>query len=270
MLERTPDIDIVLDGHHDAGHGWLRDDAGHAQAAARTPTFRSSPSPPRSRRASASAASTPARPPTSRSPSTRRSLLVVLGEWLPEPRLPAGHAATADGSSGADRARAPRPRLPCSWSTTTRRKRLAIQAMLEPLGHTVVEADSGRAALRAVMDRRFAVILMDVQMPTMDGYETARLIRKRSESEHTPIIFITAFGRDETRDRGRLRQRRRRLHLRADPGRHPAGEGVDLRRPLPCSPRSFSSSLDVDHCAEHRDARPARRAPPSSATTTPA
>jgi diguanylate cyclase (GGDEF)-like protein/PAS domain S-box-containing protein len=77
-------------------------------------------------------------------------------------------------------------------------KRLGVQAMLAPLGLTVVEAASGRAALRAVLRQTFAVILMDVRMPTLDGYETAKLIRQRSESELTPIIFLTAFGRDET------------------------------------------------------------------------
>ena len=78
------------------------------------------------------------------------------------------------------------------------RKRLAIQAMLAPLEYTVVEADSGRAALRAVLRQPFAVILMDVRMPTLDGYETAKLIRQRPEFGRTPIIFVTAFGRDET------------------------------------------------------------------------
>ena len=78
------------------------------------------------------------------------------------------------------------------------RKRLAIQAMLAPLEYTVVEADSGRAALRAVLRQPFAVILMDVRMPTLDGYETAKLIRQRTEFGRTPIIFVTAFGRDET------------------------------------------------------------------------
>ena len=60
-------------------------------------------------------------------------------------------------------------------------KRIAIRAMLAPLGDGVVEADSGRAALRAVLRQTFAVILMDVRMPTMDGYETAKLIRQRPD-----------------------------------------------------------------------------------------
>jgi diguanylate cyclase (GGDEF)-like protein/PAS domain S-box-containing protein len=77
-------------------------------------------------------------------------------------------------------------------------ERLAVRAMLAPLGHAVIEADSGRSALRAVLRQRFAVILMDVRMPTLDGYETAKLIRQRTQSEHTPIIFLTAVGRDDT------------------------------------------------------------------------
>ncbi len=76
-------------------------------------------------------------------------------------------------------------------------KRLALRAMLAPLGHAVVEADSASAALSAVSGKRFAMILMDVHMPTLDGYETAKLIRQR-QSELTPIIFITAFGGDQT------------------------------------------------------------------------
>jgi diguanylate cyclase (GGDEF)-like protein/PAS domain S-box-containing protein len=72
-------------------------------------------------------------------------------------------------------------------------KRLAIRTILAPLGHAIVEVDSGRAALRAVLRQSFAIILMDVRMPTMDGYETARLIRQRSQTPLTPIIFVTAF-----------------------------------------------------------------------------
>ena len=76
-------------------------------------------------------------------------------------------------------------------------KRLALQAVLAPLGYTIVEADSGRAALRRLLAEDFAVILLDVRMPFMDGFETASLIRQRRQSEMTPIIFVTAFTSDE-------------------------------------------------------------------------
>jgi diguanylate cyclase (GGDEF)-like protein/PAS domain S-box-containing protein len=77
-------------------------------------------------------------------------------------------------------------------------KRVALRAMLAPLGHTVLEADSGQAAMRAVLRQDFAVILMDVRMPILDGYETARLIRQRVRSALTPFIFVTAFGGEES------------------------------------------------------------------------
>jgi PAS domain S-box-containing protein len=76
-------------------------------------------------------------------------------------------------------------------------KRLAIRAVLSPLGHSIVEADSGVAALRCVTAQDFAVILLDVRMPIMGGLETAALIRQRQQSELTPIIFITAQGSGE-------------------------------------------------------------------------
>jgi diguanylate cyclase (GGDEF)-like protein/PAS domain S-box-containing protein len=76
-------------------------------------------------------------------------------------------------------------------------KRLSIVSILDQLGHRTIEVDSGEAALRAVMKQSFAAILLDVQMPGMNGYETAQLIRMRTQSEHTPIIFITAYAEDE-------------------------------------------------------------------------
>jgi two-component system, sensor histidine kinase and response regulator len=76
-------------------------------------------------------------------------------------------------------------------------KRLALKAVLAPLRHSIVEADSGQVALRRVMSQDFAVILLDVRMPGMDGFETASLIRQRRQSETTPIIFITAYANDE-------------------------------------------------------------------------
>jgi len=83
-------------------------------------------------------------------------------------------------------------------------KRLALTAVLAPLGYRVVEAESGRDALRRVMEEDFAVILLDVCMPSMDGFETAALIRQRQQCEMTPIIFITAFGPDELADSRRF------------------------------------------------------------------
>lgn len=73
-------------------------------------------------------------------------------------------------------------------------KLLALSAILAPLGQNLVEARSGKEALRLLLKDEFAVILMDVSMPTMDGFETAALIRKRPASEHTPIIFVTSIG----------------------------------------------------------------------------
>ncbi|MEY2570076.1 MAG: two-component system, sensor histidine kinase and response regulator [Acidimicrobiaceae bacterium] len=80
-------------------------------------------------------------------------------------------------------------------------KRLALTSVLAPLGHEIVEAGSGVEALRCVMAQDFAVILLDIRMPIMDGFETAGLIRQRRESEMTPIIFVTAYGRDEVAGR---------------------------------------------------------------------
>jgi two-component system, sensor histidine kinase and response regulator len=76
-------------------------------------------------------------------------------------------------------------------------KRLALKAALASLDLDIVEADSGIAALRCVASRDFAVILLDVRMPVMDGLETAALIRRRQQSEMTPIIFVTAHENDE-------------------------------------------------------------------------
>jgi len=81
-------------------------------------------------------------------------------------------------------------------------KRFALKAILAPLGQNLVEAASGTDALRQLLKQDFAVILLDVRMPGMDGFETAQLIRQRPRSELTPIIFVTALASAET-DMGR-------------------------------------------------------------------
>src|SRR6476659_1396628 len=81
-------------------------------------------------------------------------------------------------------------------------KLLALSALLSELGQNVVTANSGREALRELLRREFAVVLLDVNMPGMDGFETAAMMRQRRSSEHTPIIFITAYGDDTHATRG--------------------------------------------------------------------
>ncbi|WP_250124770.1 response regulator [Chroococcidiopsis sp. CCMEE 29] len=75
---------------------------------------------------------------------------------------------------------------------------LALEAILDCLDQNLVKAHSGAEALRCLLNQDFAVILLDVQMPGMDGFETARLIRQRERSLHTPIIFLTAFSTSDT------------------------------------------------------------------------
>lgn len=77
-------------------------------------------------------------------------------------------------------------------------KRLVYRTVLEELGAEVVAVDSGAEALKQILRHDFAVILLDVNMPGMDGFETAVMIRSRKRSAHTPIIFLTAFV-DEVR-----------------------------------------------------------------------
>jgi diguanylate cyclase (GGDEF)-like protein/PAS domain S-box-containing protein len=73
---------------------------------------------------------------------------------------------------------------------------LALEAVLEPLGVECVRAYSGFEALREVLRHDFAAILMDVQMPDMDGLETASIIKRRPSSCDTPVIFVTARERE--------------------------------------------------------------------------
>jgi two-component system sensor histidine kinase/response regulator len=75
---------------------------------------------------------------------------------------------------------------------------VALEAMLQGLGQNLIKAESGREALRRLLTQEFAVILLDVKMPEMDGFETAELIRERDKSRHTPILFLTAGDNTQT------------------------------------------------------------------------
>ena len=70
---------------------------------------------------------------------------------------------------------------------------LALEAMLEPLGQNLVRARSGDEALKCLLRQDFAVILLDVQMPGLDGFETATIIRGRERSADTPISRSPAW-----------------------------------------------------------------------------
>jgi PAS domain S-box-containing protein len=73
---------------------------------------------------------------------------------------------------------------------------VALEAVLEPLGHRLVAASSGVEALRELLREEFALILLDVQMPELDGFETAELIRRRDRTRDVPIIFLTAISKE--------------------------------------------------------------------------
>src|SRR3712207_2233849 len=73
---------------------------------------------------------------------------------------------------------------------------VALQAVLEPLGRELVMASSGEEALRLLLKDTFAVILLDVRMPGLDGFQTAALIKQRERTRHVPIIFVTAISKD--------------------------------------------------------------------------
>jgi PAS domain S-box-containing protein len=79
---------------------------------------------------------------------------------------------------------------------------VSIEAALDALNEDLVSARSGTDALRYLLENDFAAILLDVKMPDMDGFETAELIRSRKRSQHTPILFLTAYRNEEHLFRG--------------------------------------------------------------------
>ncbi len=91
----------------------------------------------------------------------------------------------------------------------------ALEAVLEPLGRPLESATSGARRCECCLTRDFALILLDVRMPGLDGLETARLIKPRERTRDIPIVFLTA-AHDEVGDIDpRLRGRRRRLRAEA-------------------------------------------------------
>src|SRR3954451_17692731 len=114
-------------------------------------------------------------------------------------------AGTREGAEGKGAVNAENTDAPVSQSTPLADDRVnillvddqpanlvALEAMLQGLGQNLIRAESGREALKWLLTHDFAVILLDVKMPDMDGFETAALIRQRDRSRHTPILFLTA------------------------------------------------------------------------------
>jgi PAS domain S-box-containing protein len=75
---------------------------------------------------------------------------------------------------------------------------LSLESLLETGGYEIVTAQSGAEGLRRLLEQDFALVLLDVLMPGMDGFETASMIRERRQTKDTPIIFITASNSDDT------------------------------------------------------------------------
>ncbi len=175
-------------------------------------------------------------------------------------------------------------------------KLLVFQTVLEDLGHELVCARSGAQALKEILKTEFAAILLDVNMPDIDGFETAKLIRQYKRSAHTPIIFVTSYADEMQTSLGYslgavdyilspvnpdvlrskvkvfvdLHLTQRRLRRRADErvalaaaeaARHVAEENTRRSHFLSHASRELGSSLDseVDGNAPARDARAALR-----------
>ncbi len=111
------------------------------------------------------------------------------------PALPIAVAADAGGAGTPSRVEQP----PVEILIVDDRPEnlLALEAILEPLGQTLIRAGSGDDALRTLLRHDVAVILLDVQMPVLSGFETARLIKSRERSRYIPIIFLTAISKEE-------------------------------------------------------------------------
>jgi two-component system, sensor histidine kinase and response regulator len=123
----------------------------------------------------------------------------VEGELAPSSEASAGVTSAEGGSDSAGASTDdPTDRVNILLVDDQPANLIALEAMLQGLGQNLVKASSGREALKWLLTHEFAVVLLDVKMPEMDGFETATLIRQRDKSRHTPIIFLTAADKSQT------------------------------------------------------------------------
>jgi PAS domain S-box-containing protein len=99
-------------------------------------------------------------------------------------------------TAAQERGRAPDERVNILLVDDKRENLIALEAVLKPLGQNLVTATSGEEALRLLLRDEFALILLDVQMPGLDGFETAAYIKQVDRTKHIPIIFLTAISKD--------------------------------------------------------------------------
>ncbi|MGH8200594.1 MAG: hybrid sensor histidine kinase/response regulator [Steroidobacteraceae bacterium] len=111
-------------------------------------------------------------------------------------------SSSSDTGPGAEPAAVSTPRARILIVDDLADKRLTYGAILQGIDAEVVMANSGEEALKRVLEGEFAVILLDVNMPRMDGLETAELLRQHRNARHTPIILVTAHADDVQRARG--------------------------------------------------------------------
>jgi signal transduction histidine kinase len=117
---------------------------------------------------------------------------------LAQPEAPTTTAGSPPDGAGEWLDGGPQPRTSVLLVDDNAENLSALSAVLETLRQPIVRAQSGEEALRCLLQDDFAVILLDVHMPGLDGFETARLIRDRERTRHTPIIFITGIDTTDT------------------------------------------------------------------------
>ena len=140
------------------------------------------------------------------------------------------------------------PRVKCLLVDDLEENLLALSALLRRDDVELLEARSGAEALELLLAHDVALALLDVQMPEMDGFELAELMRGSERTRHVPIIFVTAGARDQQRRVQGLRDRRGRLPLQADRAAHPAEQG---RRLLPAVPAEAAAG--AASCSERTE-----------------
>ena len=113
-----------------------------------------------------------------------------------EEEAPPASAPRRPGGSASDREE--NPKVNILLVDDTPENLIALEAVLADLGQNLIKARSGEEALRLLLRQEFAVILLDVNMPGLNGFETAELIRQRKSTEHIPIIFVSAISTSDT------------------------------------------------------------------------